>query len=157
MTNSKDSNPQTNTSNIAIYLLIGILVIVIGIFFINSISKSKQTTIPLSKSGSLTVANARLASSQNALDGKGEFKEEDCNKLKSLSKDFSSTSDFLTSCENPQSLYLSTPDTSERKVLTISDNSYTAKFTFDNNLNNLIDYTFINVASGGFNSSGGRK
>lgn len=113
-------------------------------------------SMKLSPEESLAIANARLASANNALDGSGEFKQELCEDLGQIAKSFDSNSKFLK-CTSPKSLYLSSPDTSDSRILTLSDDNYTATFTTDEDGSILLNYTFSNEKSPGFNSFEGRR
>jgi hypothetical protein len=104
----------------------------------------------------VAVANTRLAAAANALDGSGNFSEDDCNKLGELAKSFDPKADYIV-CSSPDSIFLATPDTVNNYVLTLSDEKYTATFTTDTNITSLVDYTFSETPSGGFNKLGGRK
>ena len=119
-----------------------------------SASTISGSDFPLGKYAA-TITGVRLASAKNALDGTGEFTEDQCNELGNLVKEYNKSSDYI-SCSSPKLLYLDTPDTSDKRVLTISDEKYTATFTTDKEIDNLIDYTFLQQTSGGFNSYEGR-
>lgn len=145
------------SNKLAFGILVIIVVFIAGFIVITSKKNSQDKKVVLSARDILVVLDIRVASTQNALDGKGKFTEKECNQLKDIAKEFDSSADFISSCKYTDSLYLDTPDTSDRKVLTISDDSYTAKFSLDNDQNTLLDYTFIDKPSSGFNIFGGRK
>jgi hypothetical protein len=135
--------------------------VILIIFAIFSIQQSnseavEKVTFKLSSSYGLTIAQTRVASAKYALDGTGEFTEEMCNELGELAKSFDSSADYIK-CDSPNFIYLDTPDSSDQQVLTLSDENYTAKFTIDKDLTKLIDYTFSDSPTGGFNKYGGRR
>lgn len=134
--------------------LVVVAVMILLVFIALMISGGKNQT---SLNGySTTVTGVRLVSAKYALDGSSEFTEEQCNKLSELAKMFNSASDFIE-CKSPKSIYLATPDSSEKYVLTLSDENYTSIFITDKDLKYLIDYKFSDKPSSGFNKFGGRK
>jgi len=139
-------------------VVIGVIIIILFFVAISSIQQNSDKTITFTPSDgyALAILNARLASSSNALDGSGKFTEETCNKLGDLAKKFNPSVDYIK-CDSPSLIYLDTPDSSGKNILTLSDENYTATFTTDKDTNKLIDYTFSSKPSGGFNESGGRK
>lgn len=141
-------------------LIIGLPLVVVGIItaFFN-VAKPTMSAPPagLALEGqAVTITQARLASAKNAIDGTGDLTEDQCNQLKTLASKYKSSSDFV-SCSSPRFLYLATPDTSNTRVLTISDDKYTATFTTDEKIDYLIGYEFSKEVSAGFNSYKGRK
>ena len=155
MVKKQQSNWVDEHRGLVIICIIGIILF---FFAISSIQQSSDKTITFTPSDgyALAIANARVASASNALDGTGKLTEDTCNKLGDLAKKFNSSADYIK-CDSPSSIYLDTPDVSDKDVLTLSDENYTAKFTTDKGETKLIDYTFISKTSGGFNESGGRK
>lgn len=139
-------------------VIIGIIATILFFVAITSIQQNSDKTITFTPSDgyALAILNARLASSSNALDGSGKLTEETCNKLGDLAKKFNSSVDYIK-CDSPSLIYLDTPDSSGKNILTLSDENYTATFTTDKDTNKLIDYTFLTKPSGGFNESGGRN
>ncbi len=133
-------------------LIMGILAInvvfIAGFFIITGRNNSQDTKVVLSPQGRVSITTARLASAQNALDGEDKFTEEDCNKLKQIAKEFNPSADFIN-CSSPDRLYLSTPDTSDKQVLSISDENYTSNLTLDKELNTVLGYAFNNTPSAG--------
>lgn len=137
------------------FIILGALIVLFLLAVLISSSLNKNSTITLN-GYARDVTAVRLASAKNALDGTGEFNETQCQNLGDLAKKFNSSSDYLD-CSSPDSIYLATPDTSARNVLSLSDGNYTALFTTDKDFNVLINYEFTNDASAGFNKFGGRK
>lgn len=132
----------------------------IAIIFALYQSANRQTAEeeqPISiDTSSVVLAEARLASAKNALDGSGDFTEALCEELKEIALRYDSSSDFV-SCAYPGRLYLDTPDTSNSEILTISDDTYTSKFVVDIDSSQLKGYEFTQSTSLGFNSYGGRN
>lgn len=142
-------------------LVVSIIVLVlIAIIFALYQSENRQTAEeeqPISiDTSSVVLAEARLASAKNALDGSGDFTEALCEELKEIALRYDSSSDFV-SCAYPGRLYLDTPDTSNSEILTISDDTYTSKFVVDIDSSQLKGYEFTQSTSLGFNSYGGRN
>ena len=142
-------------------LVVSIIVLVlIAIIFALYQSENRQTAEeeqPISiDTSSVVLAEARLASAKNALDGSGDFTEALCEELKEIVLRYDSSSDFV-SCAYPGRLYLDTPDTSNSEILTISDDTYTSKFVVDIDSSQLKGYEFTQSTSPGFNSYGGRN
>lgn len=139
------------------FLILGVMAVLILIVAFLGINQRNSAPSNTSLGEySTTITGVRLASAKNALDGSGDFTEEQCNKLGELAKRFNASAEYLA-CTSPKSIYLSTPDTSEKYVLTLSDDTYTATFITDKNFDNLLDYNFARETSAGFNSYGGRK
>ena len=158
MRNEKVESSEDNSYNPA--MLIGIvfglgLLLCFGLFIYNQ-AKSSIREVQLTAEEQAVIANVRLASAKNALDGGGNFTEDECNELTKISKRIDSKNDFVD-CSYPDSIYLSTPDTSNDYVLIVSDRAYTATFTTDKKLTVLHDYSFIHEKSAGYNKSGGRE
>jgi hypothetical protein len=155
MVEKKQTNWVDEHRGLVVICVIGIILFFVAISTIQQ-SGDKTITFTPSDGYALAILNARLASTSNYLDGSGKFTEETCNKLGDLAKKFNSSADYIK-CDSPSSIYLGTPDSSGKNILTLSDENYTATFTTDKDTNKLIDYTFLNKPSGGFNKSGGRK
>jgi len=137
-----------------------ILVMIVGVLIYAPTKPHDQPSeLSLSQKDVVTLAKVRLASAKNALDGTGEFTVDSCNELGLMAKQFESSADYFSSCseEKVNLMFLSTPDTSDTKILKLSDDNYTATFVTDNNQNKLINYTFENVKSAGFNKYVGRE
>lgn len=137
-------------------IFVGLLVIFGGfVIFVLSIDDGSTEL----GSYNMPVLRTRLASARNALDGTGEFTVEDCVSLGELAREHDKTADYFRSCtdSNVNLMYLSTPDTSNEKVLVLSDETYSATFVTDNDFNYLMRYTFIPERSAGFNRYGGRR
>ena len=154
MVNKKQSNWLNEHRGLTVICVIAVLLIFVTV----SSNSNKDKTISFNPSDGYAVAitKVRLASSSNALDGTGEFTEEMCNKLGDLAKQFNSSADYIE-CGSPNLIYLDTPDSSVKNILTLSDENYTATFTTDKDFKSLIDYTFSDKLSGGFNKYKGRK
>lgn len=144
---------ENNKRPLILAAIIG--VVLLGVFLVTSFS-NKGGIKTLNPSDSVSLSKARLASAKNALDGSGVFTQELCENVGKIAKSFDSNAEFMK-CTGSKSLYLSTPDTSNKKVLTISDDHYTAKLTTNEDATTLLDYTFLNEKSAGFNSFGGRS
>lgn len=148
--------------NVKILSAIGVIILLV-IIGIATNSDNKTTTENKDGQESLshknymgTITRVRLESAKNALDGTGKFTEDQCNKLGELAKQFDPSASYIT-CTSPSLVYLDTPDTADKKVLTLSDDNYTAKFTTDTEFTRLLDYSFSEETSSGFNEFGGRK
>lgn len=136
-------------------IVLGLIVLIMVFVGITQNSSNGKKEVALGNYA-LTIAEARLASAKYALDGTGSFTEDQCNKLGELAKKFSSSADYIE-CTGLNLIYLATPDTTDKYILTLSDNNYTATFTTDKKMIYLTDYSFSNTPSGGFNKYGGRK
>lgn len=154
MTNHQTTNDSYNPG-----LVVGIigsaLIIIAAVALITSQTEHDNKGIALDKD-TLTVAEVRLASAKNALDGSGNFTNDQCNALSKLSKKFNSKSDFID-CSSPEYVYLSTPDTADKHILVLSDESYSAEFVTDEEVTRLLDYSFSKTTHAGFNKFGGRR
>ncbi len=155
MVERQQSNWVDEHRGLVVICIIGIILFFVAV---SSIKQNNDKTITFTPSDgyALAIANARVASTSNALDGTGKLTEDTCNKLGELAKQFNSSANYIK-CDSTSSIYLDTPDISDKDILTLSDENYTAKFTTDKDINKLIDYTFISKPSGGFNEYGGRK
>lgn len=136
--------------------IIAIAGIIVTFIMMNKQPASSTDSGLLLGNYAVDITQTRLASAKNALDGSGDLTDSVCSRLGELAKEFKPSSDFV-SCSSPKSLYLATPDTSNSDVLTVSDDTYTATFKTDKEFKYLIDYSFSNKPSAGFNSYGGRK
>ncbi len=156
-------NSSEKKSKLNVWFWVGgivVLFVVIAIIIAN-VSEKKVTNneFNLTPINALTITRVRYAADKNALDGTGDFTVDDCNALGTLAKQYKSSADYFSSCTEPRVnlMYLSAPDTSNTKVLKLSDDNFTATFVTDNDFSKLSNYTFENVKSAGFNKYGGRR
>lgn len=150
-------NNDEAPSNTPTYIILAAIALAVIIAFVVNLTSKGNDGLALSPSDASLIASVRLASTQNALDGKGIFSKTDCEQLKELAVKFNKDADYLASCDSTDGLYLNTVDSSNKQTLTISDDNHTAAFTTDNDLNYLTEYTFSSEPSGGFNKFGGRE
>lgn len=88
----------------------------------------------------VAMSRVRYAVAKSALDGGGKIDESTCDTLGSIAKKFDSSADWFSSCS--YSLLGSTADTSNNKVLKLSDDDYCATFTTNSIGDTLINYEF---------------
>jgi len=139
-----------------------IIIIVAGVLFFSLTRKhndNQSSGLTITQNDIVTVARVRLASAKNALDGTGEFTANNCNALKSLAKKYNNSSDYFSDCSEAtvNLMYLSTPDTSNTNILRLSNEEFTATFVFTKGGDKLIDYSFENIKSAGYNKYRGRN
>ena len=83
------------------------------------------------------------------LSGGGEIKQSDCEVFRNLAKAYDKNSDWFKSSYCSYIIYADYNDTEQSATVTLSDGTHTAVYTFDPELDYLLDYKFIDSTTKG--------
>lgn len=122
-----------------------IIVLILFFMFIISCINNSEYKLSVADGEQFALSSLRLAIAQSSLDGTGTFSTEKFNILGKMVKKINENNQWFP--ENPGVFYGISEDTSDYKIVIISDGTYSASFkTIEDDMGDefLVEYTFTN-------------
>lgn len=153
MPNKKSQKSKASKNKLKIIIgvaVASVLVVVVAVVAILSNSApSKYKLNTNSPTEAFTVSYLRFQVALDKLSGGGKIKQSDCEVFRNLAKAYDKNSDWFKPSYCSYIIYADYNDTEQSATVTLSDGTHAAVYTFDPELDYLLDYKFIDSTTKG--------